>query len=588
MTSQTALDHSRLNGIVGIIKKKLCDPSIRSLNNRGVQAVIFQIPEVSSYMTDLRKQEEAVRHKILSKVSVLVHKFQEHSLNATLARAGITVDKRVHAGSSLDSEEEFDLLCLDAKERLYMILQDYDWLKEFFLFYPLHFYENSFQFVSRIPKKKLPVKVKVVGLGIGGSLAVSGLRKNGIEAVIGYEKRARRGPRSVTSRYQNASWRAYDIAEKLLDEEAFQHMEKYQQQINVDFDDGTSKVMTSDRVQIILGDAIDRSLESAERYGAELHFDCDSKQFCKTDLTSDEDIEDVDIIALFAGARTDAIVPGLEEEMDMHAWPDLSSDCRLWLEIKMSEKKSTYTARNVEVGAEKWHFSIESSRDTKDDIVRIRDNLITQNMWSLKKLEGASEEEKGLQEEKFKLQRTKIEELLGGVEEKKDGEEKRFDYIFSNAPENDHNLAKLDAAKKGGNLVIEGGYRVDVKIASNSVIDSSSTESAKLLLDKFNTKVIAFGGDGCVNPNPMAAYGATLACEFAAMLVHLCVGHGHINAIINGMKKAELADPAWTVMLEEVQGLLTQYYDAHGRSENYFQWMQTLLCNLYSLPPQEA
>jgi hypothetical protein len=34
-------------------------------------------------------------------------------------------------------------------------------------------------------------------------------------------------------------------------------MEKYQQKINVNFDDGTSKVMTADRVQIILGDAID-------------------------------------------------------------------------------------------------------------------------------------------------------------------------------------------------------------------------------------------------------------------------------------------------------------------------------------------
>jgi len=93
------------------------------------------------------------------------------------------------------------------------------------------------------------VKVKVVGLGIGGSLAVSGLRKNGIETVVGYKKRAKRGPRSVTSRFQNASWSTYDIAEKLLDEDAFQHMEGYQQRINVNFDDGTSKVMTSDTIE---------------------------------------------------------------------------------------------------------------------------------------------------------------------------------------------------------------------------------------------------------------------------------------------------------------------------------------------------
>jgi len=74
--------------------------------------------------------------------------------------------------------------------------------------------------------------------------------------------------------------------------------------------------------------------------------------FCKIDPSSDVDIEDVDIVTLFAGAHIDGIVSGLEEEMDMHSWKDLSSDCRLWLEIKMSEKKSEYTARDVEVGAE--------------------------------------------------------------------------------------------------------------------------------------------------------------------------------------------------------------------------------------------
>ena len=137
-------------------------------------------------------------------------------------------------------------------------------------------------------------------------------------------------------------------------------------------------------------------MESAERYGADLRFECDSKEFCKTETSSGRDIDDVDIVALFAGARTDGIVPGLEQEMDMHTWKDLRSDCILWLEIKMSEKKSSYTARNVEVGAEKWHFTIESSRSTKDDIVRIRDNLIAKRIWALQKLEtaGASDEEK--------------------------------------------------------------------------------------------------------------------------------------------------------------------------------------------------
>jgi hypothetical protein len=116
---------------------------------------------------------------------------------------------------------------------------------------------------------------------------------------------------------------------------------------------------------------------------------------------------------------------------------------------------------------------------------------------------------------------------LGDVEEKKeDGEEQRFDYIFSNAPKNEHNLAKKEAAMKGGNMVINGDYSVDVQIASTSMIDSSSRESAKKILHKVSSKVLGFGGDACVNPNPKAAYGATLACEFAAMLVHLGVTYG--------------------------------------------------------------
>ena len=87
----------------------------------------------------------------------------------------------------------------------------------------------------------------------------------------------------------------------------------------------------------------------------------------------------------------------------------------------------------------------------------------------------------------------------------------------------------------------------------------------------------------------MAAYGATLACEFAAMVVQLATAHGHINAILKGMEgigqNAESVDPDWQEQLEELKILFNQFYDARGRSENYFQWMQTLICNLYSLPP---
>lgn len=585
----SSLDYSRLDEIVQLIKAELSKPSIRCLNNRAVQAKVFQIPEVSSYMSDLRRVEENIRQEILEKMSFLIHKFQEHSIDVTLARAGILPDGRVHAGSSLDDNKEFDLLCLDAKERLYMVLNQYDWLKDFNRFYPQHFYENSFQFVERIPPKKLQVKVKVVGLGIGGSLAVSGLKKNGVESVVGYDKRARNGPRAVTSRFQNASWRAYDVAEKMLDEEAFQHLVEYQQRINVTYDDGTSKVMSSDRVQIILGDAVDSALESAERLGADLRFECDESKFCKDETAlSSEDDNDTDIVALFAGAHTCALVPGLKDAMNIHSWMDLSSPCRLWLEIKPSNKTCAYTARDIEDGAEKWHFTIEASRDSAKDLIRIRDNLIALHDWNLRKIEksGGVAMDKASEIERHEVAISKVEKLLNQLGGNKDGgKAERYDYIFSNAPDNEYNRAKADAAKKRGNVVLEGQYTVDVGIASNAIVDSS-TDIGERILKKFGTQLIVIGGDACVGPNPMAAYGATLACEFAELLVNLSVAHGHINAIISSMNKNGSFESDWLKMLHELKILFTRYYDSHGRSENYFQWMQTLICNLYSLPPQ--
>ena len=616
-----ALDHERLNKIVHLIQTHLSQPQIRTLNNRAIQAKIFQIPEVSRYMTDLRRREMKIREDIMQRISHLIYRFQEFSMDVTLARAGILKDDRVHAGSSLNKsnanedgndngngdsdtqKNDFDLLCLDAKERMYLILKSYDWLKEFFQYHPLHFYENSFQFVNHIPPKHIPIKVKVIGLGIGGSLAVSGLKKSGIKDVVGYDKRARHGPRSVTSRFQNASWRAYDIAENLLDAEAFEHLVQYQQRIHVKMEeDGSEKVMLADRVQIILGDAIDCALASAERYGADLRFNCDTSDYYKSDPDADavedkndsgDDDNDADIVALFAGARTSEIIPGLIDHMQMHTWNNLSSKCCLWLEIKLSDKKDMYTARNVEVGAEKWHFTIESARNTKEDIMRIRDNLIAKHDWNTKVLgdKDASDSEKKEELKEFQQQVAKIEGLLDSVEEKKEEEhEQRFDYIFTNAPDNEHNQTKLKFARENGNVVIEGGYQVDIKIASKSMIDAS-TNAQKKLLEQFSTGVIVTGGDACVPPNPMAAYGATLACEFAAMLVQLSVAHGHVNAVIAGLKNTMDAsgcvdvDPELLELLEELKSLFSQYYDAKGLSENYFQWMQTLICNLYSLPP---
>ena len=188
------LTHERLNEIVHTLKVALRNPELRCLSQRAVQAKIWHMePMVASYLSDLRCREESIRREIFTNISSLVYQFHEHTLDATLARAGILSDHRLNGASTLDAPKALDLFCLDAKERLYLILKQYDWLKLFFSLFPNHFYENSFSFVDRIPSKKLPVKVKVIGLGIAGSLAVSGLARARIESVVGYEKRSRKG-----------------------------------------------------------------------------------------------------------------------------------------------------------------------------------------------------------------------------------------------------------------------------------------------------------------------------------------------------------------------------------------------------------
>jgi hypothetical protein len=188
------LNQERLDAVVNALKAALRRPELRCLSQRAIQAKIWHLePIVASYLSDLRCREEAIRREIFVNISSLIFQFHEHTLDATLARAGILSDTRFNGGSSLEAPKAMDLFCLDSKERLYLLLKHYDWLKQFFNLYPSHFYENSFQFVDRIPAKKLPVKVKVIGLGIGGSLAVSGLARARIESVVGYEKRSRKG-----------------------------------------------------------------------------------------------------------------------------------------------------------------------------------------------------------------------------------------------------------------------------------------------------------------------------------------------------------------------------------------------------------
>ena len=569
----------QLDGVVDSIKKTMSDPEMRALSQRAVQGKVWHLqPTVAAVLSDLKAEEEAVRMQIMGAASKLVYKFHEHTLDVTLARAGLLHDKRVHAGSSLDHKEEFDIFCLDSKERLYMILKNFDWLKDFFRLYPLHFYENSFQFVDRIPKKKLPVTVKVIGLGIGGSIAVSGLAKNGIASATGYEKRAEKGPRSVTSRYQNASWRAYDIAGNLVDEEAYETLIASRQRINVTYDDGTTAVVTSDRVQIIIGAAIQSALDSARRYGAELHF-CGSMD--EYFMEEGGQPSKSDVVALFCGAHTSEIFPGLKEEMNVHSWPELDSTCKMWLRIQESEKKDAYTARGGELGAEKWHYTIASARDTPEDVVRVMYNLEAQYNYNISKLEkgqdiGMTKDE---MEASNKAQKSQLEKVLKAMQE---GTSERFDYIFTNAPKNEYNVAKREEAAKDGSVVLDGGYTIEIKIASKTTFTSGD------LLKKFNTDLVLCGGDAAVPPNPLAAYGATLACEAAGSLVQLSVAIGHVNAILNdmeGMKdSSEFVDDAWIQEIKDFKAMLAVYYEARTKSENYFQWVQTLICNMYSLP----
>jgi hypothetical protein len=568
----TSLSKDRLDEVVQAVKTTMADPEMRKLNQRAVQAKIWHYqPAVANCLTDLRKDEQAVRNLIMDTISSFIYELHEHALDATLARTGLVPDDRIHAGSSLDADKKknaFDLFCLDAKERLYLIMKHFDWLNEFFKAYPLHFYENSFQFVDRIPDKKLKAKVRVIGLGIGGSMAVSGLAKLGIDAV-GYEKRAESGTRSVGSRYQNASWRAYDTAKELLDDLAYQHLTSYRQSLNVTLDDGTSKIMNSDRVQIIIGSAIEAAQASAKRYGAKLVFEASTEDFYDSPSIMDK----VDIVALFAGAHTSKIFPGLENHMNIHHWPDISSVCDMWLSIKPSDKTDFYCTREGEVGAENWHYTILSARNTVEDIVRVENSISAEHEGNLKKV--TSDHEKERLTLKYRKQMAQLKSVAKYMEDTPGG---RFDYKFTNCPKNEHNAKKRDTDDEDGSIVLESGYTVDVSFASNPVVASTD------FTNKFKTDLVVIGGDACVPPNPQAAYGATLACENAHMVVQLSVAVGHLNSILQDLDTFD-HHAAWKDQVLKLKRLFTEYFVARSRAENYFQWVQTLICNLYSLPP---
>merc|ERR1712151_571547 len=318
----------------------------------------------------------------------------------------------------------------------------------------------------------------------------------------------------------------------------------------------------------ILGSAIDTAIRSAKRYRADLRFD--------SDYFKEQTKDEPDIVALFCGAHT-AKVFGIEEPMSLFTWPEITSECKIWFQLSESKKEEAYTTRDIGTGAETWHFTIQSARDMSVDIDRVRENLVDQHSRNLTKLLDDNEA-KASATIKYEKQLGQIEKVMKGMD---NGETARFDYIFTNAPYNKVNMAKRP---DDGTVVLDGGFSVQVAFAT----EASFPEGP--IPEKFGTKVVVAGGDACVAPNPLAAYGATLACESADSLVQMAVGVGHLNIILNDMKeqheKGALEDAGWIEQLQELKNLLPKYYGARSQSENYFQWIQTCLCNLYSIPPQ--
>lgn len=90
----------------------------------------------------------------------------------------------------------------------------------------------------------------------------------------------------------------------------------------------------------------------------------------------------------------------------------------------------------------------------------------------------------------------------------------------------------------------------------------------------------------CVPPNPAAAYGATLASESAAAATRLAVALGHLKAMTTALEDTQKIDATVLSEMEELRSYYIAYFEAKSRSENYFQWIQTLICNLYSIPEQ--
>jgi hypothetical protein len=405
------------------------------------------------------------------------------------------------------------------------------------------------------------------------------MAKHGID-VTGIEKRERPG-----SRYQNASWRAYDTAHNMVDDDAFQELARHRQRILVAADasgnSAPSVITFSDRVQIVIGHAIETAIGSARRYGARLRIGgTEGGEIGPSDVA---DSCDYDLCVVFCGARTSSLFPTLD--LQIHSWPRLESTCKMWLQLQPNidsrsggeddtdDEAANSCTRHGEIGAENWDFTISSTRRSEEDLERLLYNLDSQHSHKTNPSEEVTA--------KYRDQRRRVEAVLEQLQNKRI---RSYQYTFTNAPSNDHNLSKLVAVSN--NIAIDGGYSVPVQIATRSSFGRDEHPSETAACDAFRSQMVVCGGDATVPPNPLAAYGATLACEAAYSSVQLAVAIGHLNAILYCFDDRNGEHAQWCRQVVELRNLFRVHYEARSRAENYFQFIQTLLCNLYSLPPQ--
>lgn len=119
---------SRLEGVVNALTKALSSPDLRGLSQRAIQARIWhQEPLIASFMSDLRREEELIRQTIMERLSFLIGEFHNFTLPLSDGVGGDTaMADRTHSQS-------LEVICLDSKERLYLILKQFEWIAGTFL-----------------------------------------------------------------------------------------------------------------------------------------------------------------------------------------------------------------------------------------------------------------------------------------------------------------------------------------------------------------------------------------------------------------------------------------------------------------------